>query len=107
MSPWFPVPQNSCVLLPLGVLSLHPGSQDGKGVTTGNQTQWVRLKRKLSHHFCLPWDVVSYGREVLVSSPQLQGPVRGDTIGSGAGSMMATGCDGGWIFIEMKIASGP
>lgn len=91
MSLWFPVPPNPCILLPLGVLSLHPGSQDGKEITTGNQTQWVRLKLKLSHRFCLPWDVVGYEREVLVSSAQLQGPVRGNTTGSGAGSTMATG----------------
>ena len=91
MSLWFPVPPNPCILLPLGVLSLHPDSQDGKEITIGNQTQWVRLKLKLSHCFRLSWNVVSYEREVLVSSTQLQGPLRGNTTGSGAGSMMATG----------------
>lgn len=86
-----PCPSKPLYFASLGVLSLHPGSQDGKEITTGNQTQWVRLKLKLSHRFCLPWDVVGYEREVLVSSAQLQGPVRGNTTGSGAGSMMATG----------------
>lgn len=67
----------------------------------------MKLKLKLSHCFCLPWDVVGYESEVLVSSAQLQGPVQGDTVGSEAGSMMAAGCDGSWSFIKMKIASGP